>query len=29
MAGLTNEATGLIKEMLNADGGLPSYNVSV
>ena len=27
MAGLTNEATGLIKEMLNADGGLPTYNV--
>jgi hypothetical protein len=27
MAGLTSEATGLIKEMLNADGGLPNYNV--
>ncbi|GBF89021.1 hypothetical protein Rsub_01520 [Raphidocelis subcapitata] len=26
MAGLTNEATGLIKEMINADGALPSYN---
>jgi hypothetical protein len=27
MAGLTSEATGLIKEMINADGGLPNYNV--
>jgi hypothetical protein len=27
MAGLTSEATSLIKEMINADGGLPSYNV--
>ncbi|KAI8468914.1 MAG: hypothetical protein J3K34DRAFT_470424 [Monoraphidium minutum] len=26
MASLTSEATGLIKEMINADGGLPSYN---
>lgn len=29
MASLTREATGLIRDMINADGGLPTYGVSL